>query len=109
MNRIVWIRGGVKTGKTTLARLIAPKLGAIILDGDDMRESVVEAEFGKPMAHEEVMKVARLAKVLLPQTSVVVAVAAPEDRTVQEVTKLCNPSWFNTKDTPQYILSWLIL
>lgn len=76
---IVWLTGNTGAGKTTLAQGLKRFYPhAIILDGDEMRDSISK-EFGLTLedrlAHNR--RVARLARTLAEQTKVIVAVIAP--------------------------------
>lgn len=62
---IIWITGKRKSGKTTLARELCEKMGAINLDGDAMRESINrDLGFSPSDRRANNLRIARLAKVL---------------------------------------------
>lgn len=77
---ILWITGKRNSGKTTLAREFCEKMGAINLDGDDMRESISEElGFDENDRMENNLRIARLAKVLERQGfDIVVSTICPE-------------------------------
>ncbi len=93
--RIIWLTGNSGAGKTTLARALAPYLGAVILDGNEMRASIsLGAGFSMEERLEHNKRVARLANVLARQgRNVVVAVIAPIDAIRLMVSALCDPFW----------------
>jgi len=95
---IVWLTGQSNAGKTTLAEAIAPRMGAVVLDGDEMRESI---SLGATMSKEDRVahnhRVARLAKVLAKRTPVVVAVIAPYDALRKEIERIARPTWVYVK------------
>jgi len=99
---IIWLTGQSGAGKSTLAGLLKDKLGAIVLDGDEMRESVsLGAGFSREDREEHNLRVARLALVLSKQTPVVVSVIAPFEETRQKVDALIKPIWvYVKKDIP---------
>lgn len=95
---IYWITGQSNSGKTTLAKALRRKIGGIILDGNEMRESIsLGAGFSRRDRHKHNLRVARLAKVLSKRDTVIVAVIAPFERTRQEITKMINPIWVYVK------------
>ncbi|MHC4463347.1 MAG: adenylyl-sulfate kinase [Planctomycetota bacterium] len=78
MFRIVWLTGPSGSGKTTLARKLQEEWPCIILDGDEMRRSISEgAGFSRADRAKHNYRVARLAKELVKQMNVIVAVIAP--------------------------------
>lgn len=101
MNKIVWLTGPSGAGKTTTAeRFSFFNLGWIILDGDEMRESIsLDAGFSRKDRTDHNLKVARLASVLSRQTNVIVAVIAPIRRVRQQITSICHPTWIYVKRT----------
>ncbi len=92
--KIIWLTGNSGAGKSTLARLLRPHLGAIILDGDDMRRSIsTDLGFSMEDRNEQNLRVAGLAKELSKQTNVIVAVIAPTKVIRSAVTFICDPIW----------------
>lgn len=91
---IVWLTGQSGSGKTTLAGAIKGLFGSVvILDGDDMRESISAEGFGREDRHAHNLRVARLAQVLSKQSLVVVSVIAPFSQTRCQIDKLISPLW----------------
>ncbi len=93
--RIIWLTGNSGAGKTTLARALAPYLGAVILDGNEMRASI---SLGAGFSHDERKahneRVARLAYVLARQgRNVIVAVIAPTEEIRGRMGWHCAPFW----------------
>jgi len=90
----IWLTGQSGSGKTTLAAAIKSIVGdAVILDGDDMRESISSEGFSREDRHAHNLRVARLAQVLAKQSPVIVAVIAPFAETRREITKMIAPRW----------------
>lgn len=78
---IVWLTGQSESGKTTLAGAIKTLFGeAVILDGDEMRESISAEGFSREDRDAHNLRVARLAQVLSKQSLVIVSVIAPSRR-----------------------------
>jgi len=77
---IIWVTGERKSGKTTLARELCAKMGAVNLDGDEMRASVSEGlGFSEEDRKENNRRIAKLAKVLEEQGfDVVCSTICPE-------------------------------
>lgn len=91
---IVWLTGQSGSGKTTLAVAIKKLVNdAVILDGDDMRESISGEGFSAEDRHAHNLRVARLALVLSKQSPVIVAVIAPFSETRHEVNRILSPRW----------------
>ena len=105
---IIWLTGQSGSGKTTLAAAIKSVVGdAVILDGDDMRESISAEGFSSEDRHAHNLRVARLAQVLAKQSPVIVAVIAPLAKTRREIARLIGPSWVlcrrrEQKDGPEF-------
>lgn len=91
---IIWLTGQSNAGKTTLANELAPKLGAVVLDGDEMRASIstdMTMSADDRMTHN--YRVARLAKVLAKRTPVIVAVIAPFKEVRAKIDAQIKPVW----------------
>jgi cytidyltransferase-like protein len=106
---IIWLTGNTGSGKTAIATLIKERLNAILLDGDEMRNTIsVGASFSKKDREEHNLRVARLAKLLNEQGfNVIVSVIAPYESTRKKINKICSPFWiyikgggWGTKETP---------
>ncbi len=83
---IIWVTGARKSGKTTLARELCSKMGAINLDGDDMRGSISEdLGFSNEDRVTNNVRIAKLAKVLEGQGfDVVVSTICPDVNGLRE-------------------------
>jgi len=95
---IIWLTGQSGAGKSTLADELAPRIGAVILDNDEIRESVAEGTGFSPeerKAHN--IRVARFAHSMAKRSPVIVSVIAPFEETRQEITKLIKPIWIHIK------------
>jgi hypothetical protein len=91
---IIWLTGQSGSGKTTLAGAIKELLGSVlILDGNEMRESISAEGFSREDRHAHNLRVARLAQVLSKQSLVVVSVIAPFAQTRSEIDRLISPIW----------------
>jgi Adenylylsulphate kinase len=91
---IIWLTGQSGSGKTTLATAIKAVIAdAVILDGDDMRESISGEGFSAEDRNKHNLRVARLAHVLSKQSPVVVAVIAPFSETRREINRMISPRW----------------
>ena len=103
---IIWLTGQSGAGKTTLAKALKEKIGGIILDGDEMRESIsLGAGFSKEDREEHNLRVARLALVLAKRDIVIVSVIAPFESTRNKISQLISPLWVyvhrDLKNDPQ--------
>jgi hypothetical protein len=91
---IIWLTGQSGSGKTTLAAAIKALFGnVVILDGDEMRESISAEGFSPEGRHAHNLRVARLAQVLSKQSLVIVSVIAPFAQTRHQIDKLIAPMW----------------
>ncbi len=93
---IVWLTGPSGSGKTTLAKALKEKLrNWVILDGDEMRDSIsVGAGFSEKERTEHNLRVARLASTLEKQGyNILVSVIAPFKELREKVDLICSPKW----------------
>jgi len=98
--KIVWLTGESGAGKTTLARRLQQDWPCIILDGDEMRDSIsVGAGFSPSDRAEHNLRVARLAHELAKQTNVVVSVIAPLRDVRAAITRDIDVTWVYVKRT----------
>lgn len=101
--RIVWLTGNSGAGKTTIAKLLAPRIRAVILDGDEMRDSIsLGAGFSLEDRLEHNLRVARLARELVKQTNVVVSVIAPTKAIRAAIMQIVQPEWVYLKRTLEW-------
>lgn len=95
---VIWLTGQSGSGKSTLALALQKRIGSIILDGDDMRESIsLDVGFSKRDRDAHNMRVARLALALAKQSPVIVSVIAPLASTRQKIDDLIRPFWVYVK------------
>ena len=91
---IIWLTGQSGSGKSTLAHELRLLIGnAVVLDGDEMRESISPEGFSPADRHAHNLRVARLAQVLARQSVVIVSVIAPLNETRREISQLIRPLW----------------
>ena len=91
---IYWITGQSGAGKTTLAHALRKKIGGVVLDGDEMRESIsFGAGFSKKHRINHNLRVAMLASVLSRQLPVIVSVIAPFESTRKKIDDMIKPVW----------------
>lgn len=83
---IIWITGDRGKGKTTLAKELCSKMGAINLDGDEMRSSIsTDLGFSDTDRFENNIRIAKLAKILESQGfDVVVSTICPDKLGLRE-------------------------
>lgn len=97
---IVWLTGQSGSGKTTLAKALQKEWPCIILDGNEMRNSIsVGAGFSREDRAEHNYRVARLAKELSKQTNVAVSVIAPIRNTRDAISCDIDVKWIYIKRT----------
>ena len=91
---IIWLTGQSGSGKTTIARILQQKMNGVILDGDEMRDSIsIDLGFTREDREFHNLRVARLAKVLSKNTPVVVSVIAPFDDARKKIDEIAKPFW----------------
>lgn len=99
-HRVIWLTGESGSGKTTIAKAFQKEYPCIILDGDDMRNSIsLGAGFSREDRAAHNYRVARLAEILSHQMVVVVSVIAPMVNVRKEIDNICNPTWVYVKRT----------
>ena len=97
-NPIIWLTGQSGSGKTTIAKQLRELVGGVILDGDDMRQSISRnAGFTKQARESHNLRVARLAQVLSRDNIVIVSVIAPFQSTRDKITEMIDPFWVYIK------------
>ena len=79
----------------------------MILDGNEMRESISVEGFSREDRHAHNLRVARLAHVLSKQSLVIISVIAPFSQTRAEIDRLISPIWVlcsrrNQKGGPEF-------
>lgn len=100
MNKVFWFTGQSGSGKTTVAKALQRIFDCVILDGDEMRNSIsLGAGFSREDRKEHNLRVARLAKTLSAQKTVLVSVIAPMEEVRKEISEICNPTWVYMKRT----------
>jgi len=89
---IIWLTGNSGSGKTTLANIIASYYDVIILDGDEMRESIsIDLGLSKEDREEHNLRVARLALNLSKQGKIViVSLICPYESLREKVKEITN-------------------
>lgn len=96
---IFWFTGQSGSGKTTLARALQKKFGGVVLDGDEMRQSIsIGAGYNQKDRHQHNLRVARLALIISRNNPVWISVIAPFAKTRDEITQLINPIWIYMKN-----------
>ncbi len=108
---IIWLTGNSGAGKTTLAQGMrtyfneqegshsAADRRVVVLDGDDMRETISRDEgFSPEDRRKHNLRVARLAKLMSDHGFlVIVAVIAPFEEVRKELDVVCSPLWIFVK------------
>jgi len=95
---IIWLTGQSGSGKSTLARALEREIKGVLLDGDEMRQSIsLNAGFSQEDREEHNLRVARLAAILSRKRPVVVSVIAPFVKTRSEIDNLISPVWVYLK------------
>jgi adenylylsulfate kinase-like enzyme len=95
---IYWLTGQTGAGKTTLANALQKRIGGVVLDGDEMRESIsLGSGFSKKDRMNHNLRVARLAKVLSKRGNVIVSVIAPYNELRVEINEMISPIWIYVK------------
>jgi len=77
MYKIFWLTGLPCSGKTTIAKELAKNIHAEILDGDDIRKIIKNADFSFEGRKNHMMSVAEFASVLSKYNNVIVSLVSP--------------------------------
>jgi cytidyltransferase-like protein len=102
MHPVIWLTGQSGAGKSTLAEALKTPLGAVVLDGDEMRDTIsLGAGFSKKDREEHNLRVARLATALARQAPVIVSVIAPFRDTREKIDAMLKPIWIHVKRRSQ--------
>ena len=101
--KVIWLTGESGSGKTAIAKELTKSLDSIILDGDEMRDSIsLGAGFSREDRAEHNYRVARLAKILSKQNNVIVSVICPMEEVRDKITEYLNPVWiYVERDLPE--------
>lgn len=95
---IIWLTGQSGSGKTSIANSLSQKINGVVLDGDEMRESIsIKEGFSKEDREVHNLRVARLAKVLSKRSPVIVSVIAPFASTREKIDQIASPIWVYVK------------
>lgn len=96
---IIWIYGQSKSGKTTFAKELQQKTGAILLDGDKMRATInKDLDLSQEGRWENNLRIARLAKELENQGfDVIIATILPYKDLRFEVWKITDCKFIELK------------
>lgn len=91
---IIWLTGQSGSGKTTIANALKQKINGVVLDGDEMRNSIsIGLSFAKEDRESHNLRVARLSKVLSKDTPVIVSVIAPFEDARKKIDEIAQPFW----------------
>lgn len=91
---VIWLTGQSGSGKTSIAQMLKKRIGGIMLDGDDMRQSVSnDLGFSKNDRITHNIRIAKLAKVLAQDTQIIVSLITPFEDLRVIVSGIINPVW----------------
>lgn len=76
-NKIIWLTGLPCSGKTTIAKELAKKINAEILDGDDIREFMKNSDFSSEGRKRHMLSVAEIANRFSKYANVIVSLVSP--------------------------------
>jgi adenylylsulfate kinase len=101
MNNVIWLTGNSQSGKSTLAKAVKANMPCVVLDGDEMRDTIsLGLGFSKVDRTENNRRIASLAALLAGQGHmVVVSVVAPFADLRAMVDGLCRPYWVHVRRT----------
>ena len=87
MHKIFWLTGLPCSGKTTIAKELARRIHAEILDGDDIRRIIKNTDFSEQGRKNHMMSVAEFASILSKYNNVVVSLVSPLKSVREEIKK----------------------
>lgn len=91
---VIWLTGQSGAGKTSIARMLKDRIGGVVLDGDEMRQSISnDLGFSKKDRTAHNLRIAKLAKILARDTKVIVSLITPYEDLRAMVSKIVNPIW----------------
>lgn len=85
MFKIFWLTGLPCAGKTTIAKELAKKIHAEILDGDDIRRIIKNTDFSPEGRKNHMMSVAEFASILSKYNNVIVSLVSPIKEVREEI------------------------
>ena len=85
--KIFWLTGLPCSGKTTIAKELARKINAKILDGDDIRKINNNQDFSLKGREKHMLAIAELAHRFSKYTNVVVALVSPIKKVRDDIRK----------------------
>jgi len=87
MYKIFWLTGLPCSGKTTIAKELAKRIHAEILDGDDIRKIVINNDFSTEGRRKHMLAIAEFASILSKYNNVVVSLVSPLKNVREEIKK----------------------
>jgi sulfate adenylyltransferase subunit 2 len=87
MNPIIWLTGLPCSGKTTIAKELAPKINATILDGDEIRDVLKNNDFSTEGRKKHMLGVADFAYDKSKESPVIVSLVSPVRSVREEIKK----------------------
>jgi adenylylsulfate kinase len=85
MKQIFWLTGLPCSGKTTIAKELAKKINAEILDGDDLRANMKNSDFSEEGRKKHMLNIAWIASLLSKHTNVIVSLVSPIKSVREEI------------------------
>lgn len=85
MNNVFWLTGLPCSGKTTIAKELARRIDAEILDGDDIREFMKNQDFSEEGRKKHMLAIAEWANRFSKYTNVIVSLVSPLKKVRDEI------------------------
>ena len=85
MHKIIWLTGLPCSGKTTIARALAKRIGAEVLDGDEIRRDAGNKDFSPEGRERHMLSVAERAYNLSSKSPVIVSLVSPIRRVRERI------------------------